>query len=176
VTPLGVTAASQASTSASGGGHSVTTDPLQARSFLVPIDGSDASNGALVAACEIARKTKATVSAVYIIEVPRSLPLDADLVTECQRGEEILERAEEIAASHNVRLDGDLLQARQAGHVIIDEAMERGADAIVIGLAYHRPYGRFELGRLAEYVLEHAPGLVWLIRYPMPAEPSPPSS
>lgn len=146
----------------------MTTDPLQARSLFVPLDGSDAANGALIAACEIARTTKATVSAVYVIEVPRSLPLDADLVAEGQRGEEILERAEEIAASHDVRLDGDMLQARQAGHVIIDEAVERGADAIVIGVAYHRPYGRFELGRLAEYVLEHAPGLVWLIRYPMP--------
>jgi nucleotide-binding universal stress UspA family protein len=170
LTLLGIRGAPQAAASSSREGDGVTTDPLQARSFLVPLDGSDAANGALIAACEVARKTKATVSAVYVIEVPRSQPLDADLVAEGQRGEEILERAEEIAASHDVRLDGDLLQARQAGHVVIDEAAERGADAIVIGLAYHRPYGRFELGGLAEYVLEHAPGLVWLIRYPMPAE------
>lgn len=145
-------------------------DPLGARAFLVPLDGSEAAYGALSAACEIARKTKASVAAVYVIEVPRSLPLDADLVAEGQRGEEILERAESLAAAHDVRLDGDLLQARQAGHVVIDEAAERGADAIVIGLAYHRPYGRFELGSFAEYVLEHAPGFVWLIRSPIPDE------
>lgn len=154
------------------GGEPVNDDPLRARSFLVPLDGSDASFGALTAACETARKTKASVSAVYVIEVPRSLPLDADLLAEGQRGEEILERAEALAASHDVRLEGDMLQARQAGHVIIDEAVERGADAIVIGLAYHRPYGRFELGSLAEYVLEHAPGFVWLIRYPVPSDSS----
>ena len=148
----------------------MTADPLRARSFLVPLDGSDAAYGALVAACETARKTKASVSAVYVIEVPRSLPLDADLLAEGQRGEEVLEQAETLAASHDVRLEGELLQARQAGHVVIDEAVERGADAIVIGLAYHRPYGRFELGGLAEYVLEHAPGFVWLIRYPVPDE------
>ena len=149
----------------------MTTDPLQVRSFLVPLDGSEASYGALAAACETARRTRAAVSAVYVIEVPRSQPLDADLVAEGQRGEEILERAEEIAASHDIRLEGDLLQARQAGHVVIDEAIERDADAIVIGLAYHRPYGRFELGSLAEYVLEHAPGFVWLIRYPVTGDP-----
>lgn len=148
-------------------------EPLRARSFLVPLDGSEAAYGALAAACETARKTKASVSAVYVIEVPRSLPLDADLVAEGQRGEEILERAETLAASHDVRLEGDLLQARQAGHVVIDEAIERGADAIVIGLAYHRPYGRFQLGTLAEYILEHAPGFVWLIRYPPPVNPLP---
>jgi len=150
----------------------VNTDPLRVRSFLVPLDGSDAAYGALIAACETARKTKASVSAVCVIEVPRSLPLDADLVAEGQRGEEILERAETLAAAHDVRIEGDLLQARQAGHVIIDEAVERNADAIVIGLAYHRPYGRFELGSLAEYVLEHAPGFVWLIRYPALGDPA----
>jgi nucleotide-binding universal stress UspA family protein len=152
----------------------VTVDPLSARSFLVPLDGSEATYGALMAACQTARKTKASVSAVYVIEVPRSLPLEADLVAEGQRGEEVLEHAESIAAEHDIRLDGDLLQARQAGHVIIDEAIERDADAIVIGLPYHRPYGRFELGTLAEYVLEHAPGFVWLIRSPMPRETSQP--
>lgn len=150
-------------------------DPLRARSFLVPLDGSEAAFGALRAACETARKTKASVSVVYVIEVPRSLPLDADLVADGQRGEEILEQAESLAAQHDVRITGDLLQARQAGHVIIDEAVEQGADAIVIGLAYHRPYGRFELGGLAEYILEHAPGFVWLIRGPMPPATEPAS-
>jgi nucleotide-binding universal stress UspA family protein len=148
----------------------VIADPLRARSFLVAVDGSEAAYGALVATCEVARKSKASVSAVYVIEVPRSLPIDADLVAEGQRGEEVLEQAEQLAASHDVRLEGELLQARQAGHVVIDEAVERDVDAIVIGLAYHRPYGRFEVGTMAEYVLEHAPGFVWLIRYPMPDE------
>ena len=150
-------------------------DPLRVRSFLVPLDGSEATFGALLAACETARKTKASVSVVCVIEVPRSLPLDADLVAEGQRGEEILEQAESLAAQHDVRITGDLLQARQAGHVIIDEAVEQGADAIVIGLAYDRPYGRFELGGLARYILEHAPGFVWLIRGPMPPADDSPS-
>jgi nucleotide-binding universal stress UspA family protein len=142
------------------------TDPLEARTFLVPLDGSDAAYGALAAACGVARKTRAAVHALYVIEVPRSLPIDADMVSEGQRGEEVLERAEELAAAHDVRLKAELLQARQEAYVILDEAAERGADAIVIGLKYHRPYGRYELGKVATYVLERAPGYVWLIRYP----------
>lgn len=142
------------------------TDPLAVRTFLVPLDGSDAAFGALAAACGVARKTRAAVHALYVIEVPRSLPIDADMLSEGQRGEEVLERAEELAAAHDVRLEAELLQARQEAHVILDEAAERGADAIVIGLEYHRPYGRYELGKVATYVLERAPGYVWLIRYP----------
>ena len=152
----------------------VTADPFQARTFLVPLDGTDAAYGALVAACEVARKTRAAVHALYVIEVPRSLPIEADMVVEGQRGEEVLEHAEELAAAHDVRLEAELLQARQEAHVILDEAAERGADAIVIGLEYHRPYGRYELGKVASYVLERAPGYVWLIRYPVTDGEPPP--
>jgi len=150
-------------------------DPLQAHTFLIPLDGTDAAYGALIAACGVARKTRAAVHALYVIEVPRSLPIDADMVAEGQRGEEVLERAEELAAERDVQLEAELLQARQEAHVILDEAAERGADAIVIGLEYHRPNGRYELGKVARYVLERAPEYVWLIRYPITdGDPLPP--
>lgn len=136
-------------------------------SLLVPIDGSEASLRALAIACEIARRRKTcSVSAVHVIEVPRRLPVEADLVAELERGERILERAEAVAKEHGVQLDGDLLQAREAGPAIVDEATERGAGAIVMGVDYHRPHGAFQLGRLPQYALVHAPCEVWLIRYP----------
>lgn len=141
-------------------------DPLgEIKSFLVPVDGTEASYNALAVACDVARRNRARVSVLYVIEVPRSLPLDADLAPEAERGEAILTRAEEIADGHDVQLEGELLQAREAGQALVDEADEQGADAIVVGLDYHRPYGRFQLGRLPQYVLEQALCQVWLIRY-----------
>ena len=48
--------------------------------LLVPLDGSKASLRALAVACEIARRRKTcSVSAVHVIEVPRRLPVEADL-------------------------------------------------------------------------------------------------
>jgi nucleotide-binding universal stress UspA family protein len=145
----------------------VTVDPLRdITSFLVPVDGTAASYNALAVACDVARRRRARVSALHVIEVPRTLPLDADLVPEAERGEEILTRAEEIADAHDVQLEGELLQAREAGQALVDEAVELGTSAIVLGLDYHqRPYRRFELGRLPQYVLANAPCEVWLIRY-----------
>lgn len=144
-------------------------DPLGSiKSYLVPLDGSDASFNALTVACDIARRAKARVDVINVIEVPRLLPLDAELADEAQRGESILDRAEQIGSSYKVPMQADLLQARQAGHAVVDEAIERDVDAIVVGLEYHRPHGRFALGRLPLYVLEHAPTEVWLIRYPPP--------
>lgn len=141
-------------------------DPIEARSFLVLLDGTEASYGALTAVSQTASRSEASVTVIHVIEVERSLPLTADLVIEEQHGEQILERADAIAAAHNISLESDLLQARQTGHVIVDEAIDRRVDAIVMGIPYRRPFGRFELGPVAEYVLEHAPGYVWLVRYP----------
>jgi nucleotide-binding universal stress UspA family protein len=138
------------------------------KSYIVPLDGSEAAFNALNVACDIARRSKARVDVLCVIEVPRSLPLDAELAHEAQRGEAILDRAEQIGASYKVQLQADLLQARQAAHAVVDEAIERGVDAIIVGLDYHRPHGHFALGRLPMYVLEHAPTEVWLIRYPAP--------
>ncbi len=142
-------------------------DPLKdIESFLVPVDGTEAAYSALAVVCDLARQTKARVNALHVIEVPRSLPLESDMPDAALRGERILERAEAVGQEHKVTVDADLLQARQAGHAVVDEAVDRGVDAIVAGLDYHRPYGRFELGRLPQYVMEHSPAQVWLLRYP----------
>ena len=134
--------------------------------FLVPVDGTAAAYNALAVTCDLARKNRAKVAALHVIEVPRSLPVEADLAPEAARGEEVLTRAEQIADEHDVQLDGELLQARDAGQALVDEAVEIGAGAIVMGLDYRRrPSGRFEIGRFPEYVLANAPCEVWLIRY-----------
>ena len=145
-------------------------DPLRdVNTLLVPVDGSEGAFKALAVACDIARRTRARVSAMYVIEVPRSLPLDADLGDEIDRGDAILQRAEQIAKEHHVEVRGELLQARQAAHALVDEASEMGADAIVMGVDYHQPLGTFQLGAVPQHVLANAPCEVWLLRYPLSA-------
>lgn len=142
------------------------------RSFLVAVDGSPAAMHALTAACEIARRTRATVAALYVIEVPRALPVEAEMPAAFERGEAILAQAEAVGRVLDVPVDGRILQARTAGVAVVDEAAALGADAIVIGLDYHRTYGKFELGQVPLYVLGNAQALVWIIRYPTADEPS----
>jgi nucleotide-binding universal stress UspA family protein len=72
------------------------------------------------------------------------------------------------ARRQDYEVDGELLQARDAGHAIVDEAIERNADAIVIGVPYSRPFGEFELSRVPTQVMKTAPCEVVLLR--MPAE------
>lgn len=142
--------------------------PITYKSILVPVNGSEASLMAVEFACNLAKKSRGKVHVVHVIEVRRSLPLDADLVPEAQRGEDILSQAEMAAKRQDFEVEGDLLQARDAGHAIVDEAVERQADAIVVGVPFRRPFGDFEMGRVPSHVLKTAPCEVILLR--MPAE------
>jgi nucleotide-binding universal stress UspA family protein len=120
---------------------------------------------AILLACAMARKNKGKVYAVHVIEVKRSLPLDAELPEEATSGEELLTRAERAASDADFRIDGELLQARDAGHAIVDEAMERGVDLILMGTEHKSPSGEYQMGRVTQYVVRAAPCSVWLWRH-----------
>jgi nucleotide-binding universal stress UspA family protein len=137
------------------------------RSILVPVDGSPASMDAVALACTIARKNKGKVYAVHVIEVKRSLPLDAEMSEEASSGEDVLMRAERVAGEQDFKVEGELLQAREAGHAIVDEATERGVDLILMGAEHKAPLGEYQMGRLTQYVLRAAPCNDWLWRHPV---------
>jgi nucleotide-binding universal stress UspA family protein len=135
--------------------------------ILVALNGKDADVEAVKLACDLARKSKAKVYVVYVIEVKRSLPLDAVIEPEIERAEKVLTRAEDIASERDYEVETDLIQAREVGPAIVDEAMEREADLIVMGVTYKKHFGVFSLGRVIPYVLEEAPCRVMLCREPM---------
>jgi len=135
--------------------------------ILVAASGISADEESIKLACDLAKKSKATVYVVYVIEVKRSLPLDAIIKAEIEKAEKVLTRAEDIATEREYEVETDLVQARDAGPAIVDEAMERDVDLIVIGVTYKKRFGVFSLGRAIPYVLEEAPCRVLLCREPI---------
>ena len=136
------------------------------KSLLVPVNGTEAGLKAVEFASSMAKRVHGSVHIVHVIEVKRSLALDAELVSEAQSGEDILAQAEAATGGQDFSVDGQLLQARDAGHAIVDEAVERQVDAIVLGVPFRRPFGEFELGKVATHVLKTAHCQVILIRMP----------
>ncbi|MGE5596117.1 MAG: universal stress protein [Hyphomicrobiales bacterium] len=132
--------------------------------ILVPITSSPASMEAVAIACLLAKQRKAKVHTLHVIEVLRSLPLNAEMEVEARRGEQILRRAEEIASANGYHITGELLQAREAGQAIVDEAIDRGIDTVIMGVGYKRLIGAIQMGRTADFVLRNAPCQVWLVR------------
>jgi nucleotide-binding universal stress UspA family protein len=137
---------------------------IRASRILVPVNGDATDDEAVALACEIARRVKAEVYAIYVIAVKRTLPLDVDLPPEAAKGDAILARTEKVSDSYAVNLRGEILQARDVGTAIVDEAVERRIDLIVMGIGYKRKFGEFDLGQTANYVLRNAPCRVWLAR------------
>ncbi|MEX2183783.1 MAG: universal stress protein [Chloroflexota bacterium] len=118
-----------------------------------------------------AARGKAEVIAVHVVEIDWTLPLDADIAGRSEEVQRILDTAEAIAEQSKVTLDPVLLQARDVGAAIVDEATERDADLLVVGLPYRKRFGgEFAIGRTIPYILQNAPCAVWIVREPMPEE------
>jgi len=130
---------------------------VQFRKILVPVGGTEADDEAVKLACELAKKSKGKIWTVYVIAVKRSLPLEAEITPEIQKAEEILDHITTMAEEQNYEVETDLLQSREVGPTIIDEAVEREVDLILIGVAYKIRFGQFSLGSVIPYVLKNAP-------------------
>jgi len=131
--------------------------------FLVPVVGAKVDDETVRLACTIAQATKGKVYIIYVIEVARTLPLDAELEADNKRAEELLARAEKIADTIGCQVETEILQARETGPAIVDEAIERGVDVIIMGLRYEKRFGDFDMGTVVPYILRNAPCrvLVW---------------
>lgn len=130
---------------------------MEFHKILVPVAGADADIETIKLACRLARREKAKLLVVHVIPIARSLPLDAELTFEVKKAENVLEQAEKIALERGCEIETDLLQARNVGPSIVDEAVERQSDLIVMGLAYKRHFGQYSLGDVTPYILKNAP-------------------
>lgn len=135
---------------------------------VVPVAGTEADDRVLAILPDLFNRAGGAVTFLYVVEVPQSMALDAELPAELDHGERALRHAERVArqtlptrATHIVT---ELLQARAVGPAIVDEAIERAADAIVMTAVIHPRHGRPTLGQTTEHVLLHAPCEVVVIR------------
>ena len=134
------------------------------KSILVPVDGSSADQQAVEMACRLAKKPRSKVYVIYVIQMSRALPLDAALGSEAAKGEAALSRAERTADEEEYEIETELLQAREVGPAVVEEAVEREVDLIVMGLSYRKRFGQFTLGEAIPYVLKNAPCRVLISR------------
>ncbi len=113
----------------------------------------------------------AELVAVHVVEIDWTLPLDADIAGGSEEAQRVLDMAEAVADKAKARFETVLLQARDVGAALVDEATERSADLLLVGLPYRMRFGGdFAIGRTIPYVLKNAPCAVWVVRQPIPEE------
>lgn len=136
--------------------------------LVVPVAGSYIDTRVLDILPDLFRKDGGDVTFLYVVAVPQAMPLDAELPGQIEAGEHALRHAEQVARqtlpSRSAHIVTELLQARAIGPAIVDEAIERDADAIVMTASIHRKHGRDSLGETTNYVLLNAPCEVVVIR------------
>ena len=143
---------------------------MRPKKVLVPVNGSKADEEAIRLSCRLAKKAGGKIYVTYVIEVDRTLPLDAEVGPEVDRAEQVLDQAERIAEEEDCDVETDLLQAREIGPAVVDEAIERGVELITIGIGYEKEFGEFSLGSTIPYILKNAPCRVLIYREPIPEE------
>ena len=128
------------------------------------VAGHSSDEDAVKLACGLLNGGKGRLHVLYIIEVDRALPVDAEIPTATARGDAVLREMEDIARTFKLEAQAELLQSRQAGYAVVQEAVDKAVEAIVMAVPYQTRYGEFSLGNTIPYVFEHAPCQVILWR------------
>lgn len=157
-------------------------DPALAapRRIVVGVDAEGHSGHAIQAAMELGRKLRADVTFVHavgsaaldwaIVEDPRAAAKNAGVLTKAWKAVTAHVRVllDASAGAQSEAPDGTtamiddrvLVLPGQPAKVILDEAVARDADLIVLGFDPRR--GRFGFGSTARHVLAKAPKAVWI--------------
>ena len=139
---------------------------MKIASVLVPVTGDSTDQQMVRLACELLESSRSSVHILYVIEVGRGVPLDADVAPAASKGEEVLKDMERVAQSYKCNLEAELVQARNAGAAVVQEAVDKDVDAIVLGTTYQERFGSYSLGESIPYILKHAPCRVIVSREP----------
>ena len=155
-------------------------------SILVPVFGGPLDDDIVATAGRLAAEEGeegeggAVIEALYVVEVPMSLPLDARVPDEqIVRAKKAVARAKQVGEEYEgVVVATAMVRARAAGAAIVSEARRRGVEAIVLAAEPSTRMrggtllgGRGEprnraVGDTTRYVLEKAPCRVILTAAP----------
>lgn len=135
---------------------------LTTKKILVPTLGGPFTENVQIAS-QIAKDNGAELIALYVIEVPAPLPLDTFLPDRLEKADMALHRAAAIAREYGVSAHTQLIQSREAGSTIVDLAIEKQCDLIVLGVGMKK--SQASLGATVEHVLTHSPCRVWICKY-----------
>ncbi len=125
--------------------------------ILVPTSGMPYSEKGIELACRLGTEQEAEIILTYVLEIPRTLPLNAPIPEAEKEANEALKRGKEIVELHHLIPILRLERAREAGEGIVKVAKDNDVDVIVLGI---RPTWRGSQniwGKTTDILLRKAP-------------------
>ncbi|MGB6601200.1 MAG: universal stress protein [Candidatus Cybelea sp.] len=107
-------------------------------------------------AVKLARGERSELLALYVIEVPYTLPPDAEMALEERAALDALGAAEAIANAHNVTIRTETIKTRSTKQAVLDVAKREKANMIILGSFREGKYSGAPLGRTIEEIAADA--------------------
>jgi len=125
-------------------------------SIIIVFSEEIRSDHMMALAVRVARREKARLLAAYIIEVPHTLPLWAEMETEHRVALDALATAEAIARKNSVEIETEVVSTRLVSQGVIDLAKRKDAHLIILGSFREGKYTGAPLGRAIELIAANA--------------------
>jgi len=110
----------------------------------------------MVLAARLARRERADLLVAYVIEIPHTLPITAEMEAEHRGALDVLATAEAIARKNNVEIKTEVVRARQVHQGVLELAKRKEAQLIVVGAYREGKYSGAPLGRSIELIAASA--------------------
>jgi nucleotide-binding universal stress UspA family protein len=125
-------------------------------SLIVAFSPEIDSSHMVALAVKLARGQRSELLALYVIEVPYTLPPDAEMPAEERIALDALGAAEAIANKKNVPIRTEIIKARSTKEAVLDVAKREKADLIILGSFREGKYSGAPLGRIIEEIAADA--------------------
>jgi len=125
-------------------------------SIIVVFSADILSTHMMALAAKLARGERSELLAIYVIEVPYSLPPDAEMAIEERAALDALGAAESIATGSGVSLRTEIIKSRSTRQAVLDLAKRERANLIILGSFREGKYTGAPLGRTIEEIAADA--------------------
>jgi nucleotide-binding universal stress UspA family protein len=124
---------------------------------IIVVFAPEISSGHMMAlAARLARRERSDVLAVYVIEVPFTLPPNANMPAEERTALDALGAAEAIAMSSGANVRTEIIKTRETSQAVLDLAKREKANLIMLGSYREGKYTGAPLGRDIEQIAANA--------------------
>lgn len=124
---------------------------------LIVVFSPEIDSGHMMAlAARLARGLRSELLALYVIEVPYTLPPDAEMASEERTALNALGAAETIANKNNVAIRTETIKTRSTKQAVLDVAKRVKAHLIILGSFREGKYSGAPLGRTIEEIASDA--------------------
>ena len=125
-------------------------------SIVVVFSPDILSSHMMALAAKLARGERSELLAIYVIEVPYTLPPDAEMALEERAALDALGAAEQIAGQSGVSIRTEIIKARSTKQAVLDLAKRERANLIILGSFREGKYTGAPLGRTIEEIAADA--------------------